>query len=121
MWSLNKIFQLPIKLRVFFYMRKEGSKEKLDKELATTLAQMAILTDTFSNSLSQPERYDASELESIRTLEEVCTQLSASLLSLIGAFKGVNTISSSDAVLATETIEQCKEFIATMQSHLLAD
>lgn len=118
---LSRLTYYIVSIKVFLFMLKEGSRTELDKELAETFRQMCIITDAISNSLSQKDLYSASELVSIRELETISIQLSASLSSLIDAFQKSAQISNPDAVLATETISQCKEFIATLQPHLLAE
>lgn len=121
MLFLNRIAHPMLKMKVFFHMTVDGSKEKLDGQLADTLQQMAAITDTIKNSLSQSERYDELALASIKTIDNVGTQLSASLVSLISIFKVKESVSNADAVLAHETIAQCNDFIKTLQPYLHVD
>lgn len=118
---LNRVTYVLISLKVFLFMLKEGSRHQLDVELAEMFRQMCTLTDTISNSSKQQDRYSTTEMQSIVELEAISIQLCTSLSSLIEAFSKTANISTADAVLATETIAQCKEFITALQPHLLVD
>jgi hypothetical protein len=104
-------------------MLTSDSRKKLESDMAETLRQMAIITDTIANSLRHENEamYSESEIKSIHELKHISYQLSSTLATLVTAFSNTPQITTSDAQLAFETIGQCKEFITALQPHLLAD